>query len=81
LVIQPDGRIVVAGVADPGRFALALALQPDGSVVVMGGGHPPGEETSAFLVIQPDDKIVGIGGASGNLSGTRRGPALARYLG
>lgn len=206
LAIQPDGRIVVAGIADPLRFALArylpdgtldpsfgsggkvfadlpgdaegandLTIQPDGRIVVVGGGDPPGEETSAFavarytadgrldptfslngseftvfpvngddgagsvgmdsngnivsagiagydpvertgdwalarytpdgrldqafgegglvvtslgklnefpsdLLIQPDDRIVCIGGASGNLSGTRRGPALARYL-
>ncbi len=207
LAIQPDGRIVVAGVADPGRFALArylpdgsldqsfgsegkvfadlpgetegaadLALQVDGRIVAIGSGDPPGEETSAFaiaryttdgrldptfsvngseftvfpddgddggvsvgidsrgnivaaglvdydvlertgdwglarytpegrldagfgegglvvtslgklnefvaqLVIQPDDRIVVAGGASGNLSRTRQGPALARYLG
>ena len=72
VAVQPDGKIVAAGYAAPGGFALARyqtngALDPtfsgDGKVVT----HlPAGFEFAAGLAIQPDGKLVLVGGIGGH---------------
>jgi uncharacterized delta-60 repeat protein len=86
LVLQPDGKIVVAGSSsdsDGGAFALARyrpngTLDPsfsgDGRVLTDFGGS---EDGAATLALQPNSKIV-VAGFS-NASGTNDF-AVARYL-
>lgn len=86
LVLQPDGKLVAAGVA---AFDFALArYNADGSldVATFGGGtgivttmFSPFQDEATALVLQPDGKFVAAGfGASGL---TNVDFALARYLG
>jgi uncharacterized delta-60 repeat protein len=79
LVLQPDGKIVLAGSAQEG-FALAR-YNPDGSLDPSFGGDgtvttPIGAATS--LALQPDGKLVAAG-VSGSGTGSNRDFALARY--
>jgi uncharacterized delta-60 repeat protein len=88
VALQPDGKIVVAGVADarPGTFGFALVrYNPDGTLdrsfgrngkVITGFGD--GAEATA-VVVQPDGKIV-VAGRSGPTGEGSRFFALARYL-
>ncbi len=80
LVVQPDGRIVLAGTTSaPSIFALARYLADGTADGSFGSG---GVATTAFpgtsaeahgLALQPDGKLVAAGFASGQF-------ALARYL-
>jgi uncharacterized delta-60 repeat protein len=80
VVLQPDGKIVVAGGAG-GEFALAR-YNPNGSLDVSFSGD--GRQTTDFggndaasgVAIQPDGKTVAVGVAS---SGSAGDFALARY--
>ncbi|WP_240528515.1 calcium-binding protein [Streptomyces humi] len=79
LLLQPDGRIVVAGEVGTTRFDFALIrYNPDGSLDTgFGNGGIQrtdfGDYDSAeALALQPDGKIVAAGGGGG-------GFALARY--
>ena len=72
VVIQPDGKIVVAGSSTETSFLLAR-YNPDGSLdTTFGGGSgkiltrsPQGcDEVSADLAVQPDGKILGIIGSA-----------------
>jgi uncharacterized delta-60 repeat protein len=84
LVIQPDGKIVVAGVSN-GDFALAR-YNPDGTLDTTFGPSHTGKVTTdirdgyldeAFaLALQPDGKIVVAGTAFGT---DTKDFALARY--
>jgi uncharacterized delta-60 repeat protein len=76
LVLQPDSKLVAAGLFGGGNFALARYL-PDGSLdPTFGVG---GTVISDFegellaLALQPDGKLVAAGGSAGSF-------ALARYL-
>jgi uncharacterized delta-60 repeat protein len=92
VALQSDGKIVLAGSAQPNtlesEFALARYNQ-DGSLDgTFGSG---GEVTTQFnspqgagagadaLVLQPDGKIIAAGGTVGDIAGTRGEFALARY--
>ena len=90
IVLQPDGKLVVAGVAQgsvASGFDFALTrYNADGSLDTTFGGDgivttPVGpdskEDTANALVLQPDGKIVAAGGASAD--GGRRDFALVRY--
>ena len=86
-VLQPDGKIVVAGYTwpeGPNVFAL-VRYNPDGSLdSTFGSGGivttPVGDgDSEAFgVVLQPDGKIVAGGGATTGSNGAAS--ALARYL-
>ncbi len=95
VVVQLDGKIVAAGVANTSRaqdFALAR-YNPDGGLdTTFGTGGKvttdfAGGDDAAFAVaLQPDGKIVAAGGAdAGGSRSSYRGSgedfALARYLG
>ena len=84
-VLQPDGKVVVAGetmtgnIADS-QYALARYL-PDGQLDPSFDGDGklttefgPGLDAAYTVVIQPDGKLVAAG------RGTWCGPTLARYL-
>ena len=77
VVLQPDGKIIVAGESS-GNFALARYL-PNGSLdaTFNGSGWVTTDfgdfETASAVVLQPDGKIIVAGESSGNF-------ALARYL-
>ena len=84
VVIQPDGRIVIAGFSNSGndRFALVRYL-PDGTldssfgtggVVTTHFGH--GHDVANGLTLQADGKLVAAGYA---FNGTKRNFAAARY--
>lgn len=70
LVIQPDGKIVVAGAGttDPRRFTL-IRYSPDGSLDesfdgdgIRSDDFEPGFNNEAFeLLLQPDGKLVAVG--------------------
>ncbi|MBC7774582.1 MAG: T9SS type A sorting domain-containing protein [Phycisphaerae bacterium] len=88
LAIQPDGKIVAAGVSGPSNLtssAFALArFNPDGSRDI--GFNGDGELTTSFgssfetaraVVIQPDGKIVAAGSFH---NGVNMDFGLARYL-
>ncbi len=88
IVIQPDGKIVVAGIASTSfqsnRFALAR-YNPNGSLDTTFGtggklttGFTGADDSAAFdIALQPDGKIVVVGSVSNNSGGG--GAALARY--
>ncbi len=83
LVIQPDGRIVLAGGTDPGRFALAR-YEPDGRLDQGFGAEGrvsqdiDGDlEGARAVALQPDGKIVAAGGALA--PGGENAFALARF--
>jgi len=95
LVLQPDGKLVAAGVAKTSRsndFALAR-YNPDGSLdTTFGTGGKvttdfARDDDAAFAVArQTDGKIVAAGGAKvgrsrSDFSGSNEDFALARYLG
>ena len=87
LVLQPDGKLVVAGYAvlSPSSSAFALArYNPDGTLdpafgsggkvtTALGTGS---EDGANALVLQPDGKLVAAGAVS---IGSRSAFALARY--
>ena len=84
LVLQPDGKIVAAGRASDGvtsRFALAR-YDADGSLDSFFGSQGrvitafTGDAQVSALVLQPDGKLIAVGGASSGGTGTF---ALARY--
>ena len=84
LVLQPDGKIVVAGRASDGvtsRFALAR-YDADGTLDPFFGSQGrvitgfTGDAEVSALVLQPDGKLIAVGGASTGGTGTF---ALARY--
>jgi uncharacterized delta-60 repeat protein len=84
LVIQPDGKIAVGGGVGGGTIASSFAVAryvPNGSLDPSFGAN--GKVTTTFdsprssandLVLQPDGKLVAIGGTAVDF-------ALARYLG
>ena len=86
LVIQADGRIVVAGNSSPGlwgdsRFALARYL-PDGRLDLSFDGDGiattdlgPGHDVPRALLLQPDGRLVAVG-----LGQTDSYPVAVRYL-
>ncbi len=83
LVIQPDGRILLAGGAEPGRFALAR-YEPDGRLdQSFGSDGRVNEDISGDfegaldVTLQPDGMIVAAGGAIA--PGGENAFALARY--
>jgi uncharacterized delta-60 repeat protein len=87
LVLQPDGKLVVAGVAGgtgvSGFFDFALArYRPDGSLDAsfgMGGKVTTdlgGGDEAFALVLQPDGKLV----VAGSTGVSTNAVALARYL-
>ncbi|MEY2562484.1 MAG: hypothetical protein QOH88_677 [Verrucomicrobiota bacterium] len=84
MVIQPDGKIVVAGSAGD-DFALAR-YNPNGTLDTVGfgiGGKVTTDffgasDSSADLIIQPDGKLVAAGTASNPNTGSNDF-ALARY--
>lgn len=102
LVLQPDGKLVAAGfVVLEGRFQFALVRylpngRPDtafgqGGTVIT--SFPTGDAQAFSVALQPDGKLVALGGAVGvdpplepqplfpPSSGSRHGGfALARYL-
>jgi uncharacterized delta-60 repeat protein len=70
VAIQPDGRIVVAGVTNNGGSGLALArLNTDGSLDLSFGVNgkitTPGMNNASAVAIQSDGKIVAAGGDNG----------------
>ncbi len=85
LVIQPDGKIVVAGFAGNGAsddFAI-IRYNPDGSLDAgFGSGGKVttsigiGSDTIRSINIQPDGKLVAVGSSS---NGSELGFAVARY--
>lgn len=86
VLVQPDGRIVVAGTAD---YALALVrYNPDGAldrsfgtggtVTVRIGAHPKAPDLASALALQPDGKIVVSGAANLGWGGSYR-VFLVRY--
>jgi uncharacterized delta-60 repeat protein len=86
VAIQPDGKIVAAGVADTSGINSDFALaryNPNGSLDATFSGDGKertdfgGPDAAAGLAIQDDGKIVTAGFASGNPGGG--GFALARY--
>jgi uncharacterized delta-60 repeat protein len=74
LVVQPDGKIVLAGKTWP-EFGALARLNPDGSLDPSfgQGGFAIDQRAPSFavLALQPDGRIVGAGGP---------GTILARYL-
>jgi serralysin len=89
VVVQTDGKIVVAGESGYGGPNPKLALaryNPDGRLDMSFSGD--GKATTDFtggrdfgwgIVIQPDGNIVVVGGAG--FDGSKSTFALARYLG
>jgi len=84
LVLQPDGKIVATGRASDGvtsRFALAR-YDADGTLDPFFGSQGrvitafTGDAEVSALVLQPDGKLIAVGGASTGGTGTF---ALARY--
>jgi uncharacterized delta-60 repeat protein len=82
--LQPDGKIVVGGVASGSRFAVAR-YEADGRPDL--GFGDAGLATTTFdttisaaydLAVQPDGKVVAVGTAGEDFGRTRRF-ALARY--
>jgi uncharacterized delta-60 repeat protein len=82
--LQPDGKIVVAGVAPSSRFVVARFRpdgQPDtgfGQNGVAGTTFGTVVQAAYDLAIQPDGRIVAVGTA-GEDFGRRRSFALARF--
>jgi uncharacterized delta-60 repeat protein len=90
VAVQPDGRIVGAGVARPTTSPFErdwglVRYNPDGSIDL--GFGTGGSVTTDFggnfdwagdLVLQPDGKIV-VTGVEGDVSGAERDFAVARY--
>jgi len=90
VVVQPDGKIVVAGYGGPNTALAVARLEPDGSFdttfdgdgiagVDLGGG-----ETGEAVALQPDGKIVAAGFATVNSDilvarFNRTGPADMTY--
>src|SRR5262249_27398652 len=87
LVLQPDGKLVAAGIANNGTkndFALAR-YNPDGSLDTKFGGTGKvttsigsGDDAAKALVLQPDGKLVAAGYST---NGGHFVIALDRYLG
>ena len=85
LVLQPDGKLVAAGVSHTGSqnvFALAR-YNPDGSLDTSFNGtgkvttaFRTGDDEAAALVLQPDGKLVAAGYSAAGSSSVF---ALARY--
>jgi uncharacterized delta-60 repeat protein len=84
LVLQPDGKFVAGGSVSDGvtsRFALAR-YDADGSLDPFFGSQGrvvtafPGDAAVSALVLQPDGKLIAVGRASNDGTGTF---ALARY--
>jgi uncharacterized delta-60 repeat protein len=81
VVVQPDGKIVVAGIA-AGDFGV-LRLNADGSLDASfgsGGGVRTDVAPQDFVpaaIVQPDGRIVAGGGSASGASGTF---SLVRYL-
>lgn len=87
LVIQPDGKLVVAGQANGlGDFVL-VRYNPDGSRDTSFGPDGTGivrtsigdNDFAYALARQPDGKLV-VAGRTGNSAGTSHAWALVRYL-
>jgi uncharacterized delta-60 repeat protein len=94
LLIQPDGRIVAAGVADMGlgqggmnwaiaRYNADGTLDPtygdDGTVIVALGEGDNRDAPSGGIELQPDGKIVAAGVAVMGSDNANRDFALARF--
>jgi uncharacterized delta-60 repeat protein len=80
LLLQPDGRIIIAGtfVGVGDRDTRLGRLNPDGSIdPTFDAGEGPDDRVRA-MVLQPDGRVV-IGGWFLNVDGTPR-PCLARLL-
>ncbi|MGH2708705.1 MAG: delta-60 repeat domain-containing protein, partial [Actinomycetota bacterium] len=85
LALQPDGKIVAAGVAGNGAdldFAL-LRFRPDGALDtgfsrdgIVTTGFGAGHDVARSVALQPDGKIVAAGYSA---AGAPRDFALARY--
>jgi uncharacterized delta-60 repeat protein len=82
VALQPDGKIVAAGDAS-GDFGLAryngdgsldASFSGDGMLTTDFGGSDGAYDAAEGVALQPDGKIVAVGGASGDF-------ALARYEG
>ncbi|MEU1163813.1 calcium-binding protein [Streptomyces sp. NPDC005921] len=79
LALQPDGRIVVAGQVGQTRFDFVLVRYNAGGTLDTGFGNGGIQrtdfgsyDTAEALAVQPDGKIVAVGGGGA-------GVALARY--
>jgi uncharacterized delta-60 repeat protein len=88
VAIQPDGKIVVAGVAD-GRFAL-VRYNPDGTLDRTFGragivrtvvGQARGSAGVSALAIQSSGKIVAVGGTSSTIPSSTTGRARVEARG
>ncbi len=86
VALQPDGRIVVGGFTGfaGGRFALAR-YNPDGSLDMSFSGDGkqttsfPGFDEAAGVALQPDGKVVAVGGTGADEGCGANDFALARY--
>jgi uncharacterized delta-60 repeat protein len=82
VLVQPDGKILVAGHGGPGLDMLVTRLLPDGSPDPgFGTGGTAvadfgGDDQAHAAALQPDGRIVVAGGTSG---GARTGAAVARF--
>jgi uncharacterized delta-60 repeat protein len=82
IVLQPDGRIVVAGTTEAGPQAIALArFEPNGSLEPSLGvttTRPPGESTAGSGVTVTAGGQIVVVGTSGPLLGLRKA-IVVRY--
>src|ERR1700736_1814624 len=68
VAIQPDGKIVLVGGGDPSKEIVAARLNRDGSIDTGFGvsGEQAvdvgGQSSAAAVALQPDGKIVMVGG-------------------